>query len=151
MSAEADAVCGAPYGMPGPDRVNVRNGYRHRDFDIRAGTLDVAIPKLRSGSYFPDWLLERWQVTDCVVTMNECSYYIGDRPTKRVLPTPRTTAADFRMLTPLVLMEALRQAGTVVCQPMARVRLGAPRSEDGRRAVCPGPAQCGHADAAARC
>ena len=59
MSAEADAVCGAPYGMPGPDRVNVRNGYRHRDFDTRAGTLDVAIPKLRSGSYFPDWLLER--------------------------------------------------------------------------------------------
>jgi transposase-like protein len=37
MSAEADAVCGAPYGMPGPDRVNVRNGYRHRDFDTRAG------------------------------------------------------------------------------------------------------------------
>ena len=59
MSAEADAVCGAPYGMPGPGRVNVRNGYRHRDFDTRAGTLDVAIPKLRSGSYFPDWLLER--------------------------------------------------------------------------------------------
>ena len=49
MSAEADAVCGAPYGLPGPERVNVRNGYRHRDFDTRAGTLDVAIPKLRSG------------------------------------------------------------------------------------------------------
>ena len=59
MSAEADAICGAPYGMPDPDRVNVRNGYRHRDFDTRAGTLDVAIPKLRQGSYFPDWLLER--------------------------------------------------------------------------------------------
>ena len=54
MSAEADAICGAPYGLPGPERVNVRNGYRHRDFDTRAGTLDVAIPKLRSGSYFPD-------------------------------------------------------------------------------------------------
>src|SRR6202161_668924 len=59
MSAEADAVCGAPCGLPGPERVNARNGYRHRDFDTRAGTLDVAIPKLRSGSYFPDWLLER--------------------------------------------------------------------------------------------
>ena len=54
MSAEADAVCGAAYGEPSPDRVNVRNGYRSRDFDTRAGTLDVAIPKLRSGSYFPD-------------------------------------------------------------------------------------------------
>ena len=39
MSAEADAICCAPYGMPSPDRVNVRNGYRHRDFDTRAGTL----------------------------------------------------------------------------------------------------------------
>jgi putative transposase len=33
MSAEDDAVCGAPYGMPSADRVNIRNGYRHRDFD----------------------------------------------------------------------------------------------------------------------
>ena len=44
---------------PSPERINIRNGYRHREFDTRAGTLDVAIPKLREGSYFPDWLLER--------------------------------------------------------------------------------------------
>ena len=68
MPAEADAVCGAPYGMPGPDRVNVRNGYRHRDFDTRAGTLDVAIPKLRSGSYSPDWLLERRRRAEAALT-----------------------------------------------------------------------------------
>jgi putative transposase len=54
MSAEIDAVCGAPYATSSPDRVNARNGYRHRQFDTRAGTIDVAIPKLRSGSYFPD-------------------------------------------------------------------------------------------------
>jgi ribosomal protection tetracycline resistance protein len=72
-----------------------------------------------------------WQVTDCLVTMNECNYYIGDGPAKRVLPTPRTTAADFRKLTPLVLMEALRRAGTVVCQPMARVRLELPAARMG--------------------
>ncbi len=72
-----------------------------------------------------------WQVTDCAVTMNECNYYIGDGSTKRVLPTPRTTAADFRKLTPLVVMEALRQAGTVVCQPMARVRLELPAARTG--------------------
>jgi len=73
-----------------------------------------------------------WQVTDCVVTMTDCNYYTGDGTTKRVLPTPRTTAADFRKLTPLVLTEALQQAGTVVCQPMARVRLElpAPRAGD---------------------
>jgi hypothetical protein len=59
LSAEADAVCGAEYVAVTPERVNRRNGYRHRDFDTRAGTLDVAIPKLRQGSYFPEWLLER--------------------------------------------------------------------------------------------
>jgi putative transposase len=41
-----------------PERVNSRNGYRHRDFDTRAGTMDLAVPKLRQGSYFPGWLLE---------------------------------------------------------------------------------------------
>jgi transposase-like protein len=47
MSAQADAVCGAGYGESSPGRVNLRNGYRHRDFDTRAGTLDLEIPKLR--------------------------------------------------------------------------------------------------------
>ena len=59
LSAEADAVCGAEYGQASPERLNQRNGYRHRDLDLRTGTIDVAIPKLRSGTYFPDWLLER--------------------------------------------------------------------------------------------
>ena len=48
MSAEADAVCGAPYGETRPERTNMRNGYRHREFDTRAGTLDVAICSRRS-------------------------------------------------------------------------------------------------------
>ena len=53
MSAEADAVCGAEYGSRSAERVNTRNGYRAREFDTRAGTLEVAIPKLRAGSYSP--------------------------------------------------------------------------------------------------
>ncbi|MGI9009064.1 MAG: GTP-binding protein [Streptosporangiaceae bacterium] len=72
-----------------------------------------------------------WRVTDCRVIMNECGYYVGDGTAKKVLPTPRTTAADFRKLTPLVLMQALRLAGTVVCQPMARVRLELPAAAMG--------------------
>ena len=59
MGAEAAALCGAPYGARTQDRINSRNGYRARDWDTRAGTMEVAIPKLRAGSYFPDWLLER--------------------------------------------------------------------------------------------
>jgi ribosomal protection tetracycline resistance protein len=63
--------------------------------------------------------------------MHECGYYVGDGTQKRVLPTTRTTAADFRKLTPLVLEQALRQAGTVVCEPMARVRLELPAARLG--------------------
>ena len=84
MSAEADAVCGAPYRMPGPDRVNVRNGYRHRDFDTRAGTLDVAIPKLRSGSYFPDWLLERRRRAEAALTSVVATCYLLGVSTRRM-------------------------------------------------------------------
>ena len=84
MSAEADAVCGAPYGMPGPGRVNVRNGYRHRDFDTRAGTLDVAIPKLRSGSYFPDWLLERRRRAEAALTSVVATCYLLGVSTRRM-------------------------------------------------------------------
>jgi Transposase, Mutator family len=54
MSADVDAACGASYGMPSEERVNSRNGYRHRQWDTRAGSIDLAIPKIRSGSYFPD-------------------------------------------------------------------------------------------------
>ncbi len=72
-----------------------------------------------------------WQVTDCIVTMNECGYYVGDGPGKRALPTPRTTAADYRKLTPLVLMQALVTAGTVVCEPMASVRVEYPATRTG--------------------
>jgi hypothetical protein len=43
-SAGTVPVCGAPYGVPGPDRINVRNGYRHRDFDTWAGIVDATIP-----------------------------------------------------------------------------------------------------------
>jgi transposase-like protein len=78
MSAEADALCGAEYGERSPERTNVRNGYRHRDFDTRAGTIDVAIPKLRSGTYFPDWLLERRKRAEAALaTVVATSYLLG--------------------------------------------------------------------------
>jgi transposase-like protein len=84
MSAEADAVCCAPYGTPSPERVNVRNGYRHRDFDTRAGTLDVAIPRLRSGSYFPDWLLERRRRAEAALTSVVATCYLLGVSTRRM-------------------------------------------------------------------
>jgi putative transposase len=84
MSAEADAVCGAPYGQPSPERTNQRNGYRHRDFDTRAGTIDVAIPKLRQGSYFPDWLLERRRRAEAALTSVVATCYLLGVSTRRM-------------------------------------------------------------------
>jgi transposase-like protein len=78
MSAETDAVCGAPYGARSSERTNSRNGYRTRDFDTRAGTIEVAIPKLREGSYFPDWLLERRKRAErALVSVVATSYLLG--------------------------------------------------------------------------
>jgi transposase-like protein len=53
MGVEAEAICGAEYGERRDDLVNSRNGHRHRDFDTRAGTMDVAVPKLRSVVVLP--------------------------------------------------------------------------------------------------
>jgi putative transposase len=50
MGTVADALCGA-YGERSPERVNIRNGYRERAWDTRVGTIELAIPKLRQGSY----------------------------------------------------------------------------------------------------
>jgi putative transposase len=78
MSADADAQCGAEYGSRGPDRTNRRNGYRHREWDTRAGTIELAIPKLREGSYFPDWLLERRKRAErALISVVATSYLLG--------------------------------------------------------------------------
>jgi ribosomal protection tetracycline resistance protein len=67
--------------------------------------------------------LRGWQVTDCVVTMTQCMYAIPDGPPSR---QGRSTPADFRKLTPIVLVQALERAGTVVCEPVVRASLEIP-------------------------
>ena len=84
LSAQADAVCGAEYGSPALDRTNRRNGYRHCDLDTRVGTLDVAIPKLREGSFFPDWLLERRRRTEQALTSVVATCYLLGVSTRRM-------------------------------------------------------------------
>lgn len=59
LSADGNAVAGAEYGHPSSDCGAQRNGYRHRDLDTRVGTIDVAVPKFRTGTYFSEWLLKR--------------------------------------------------------------------------------------------
>src|SRR5258708_36983565 len=81
MDAEVEQLCGAGYGEVSPDRVNSRNGYRRRDWDTRAGTIEVAVPKLRQGSYYPEWLLERRRRAErALATIVATSYPLGVSP-----------------------------------------------------------------------
>ena len=104
LSVEADAVCGAGYGVSSPDRVNRRNGYRHRDFDTRAGSIDVAIPKLRQGSYFPEWLLERRKRAERALTSVVATCYLLGVSTRRmdklVQSATSSSSAPAALMTP---------------------------------------------------
>ena len=84
LSAEADAICGAAYGERSAERVNTRNGYRPRPWDTRVGTIELALPKLRAGSYFPDWLLtpRRRAEQALVAVIADC--YLAGVSTRRV-------------------------------------------------------------------
>ena len=84
LSADADAVCGAEWGKPSPDRVTQRNGYRHRELDTRVGTIDVAVPKLRKGTYFPEWLLERRKRAEAALITVVADCYLAGVSTRRM-------------------------------------------------------------------
>jgi putative transposase len=78
MGLEVDALCGAGYGERSAERVNARNGYRSRAWDTRLGTIDLALPKLRQGTYFPGWLLEpRRRAERALVAVVAESYVLG--------------------------------------------------------------------------
>jgi len=84
MAAEVDVLAGAAWGEVSQERLNQRNGYRQRPFDTRVGSIDLAIPKLRRGSYFPDWLLDprRRAEKALVAVVAEC--YVRGVSTRRV-------------------------------------------------------------------
>src|SRR5216110_2516919 len=84
MGAEADALCGAPYGERSPERVNRRNGYRERDWDTRVGSIELHIPKLRAASYFPDWLLQPRRRAEQAFVSVIADAYLAGVSTRRV-------------------------------------------------------------------
>lgn len=77
MDADVEARCGAGYGEVSPDRVNSRNGYRRREWDTRTGTVELAIPKLRQGSYFPAFLEHRRRAERALASVVATSYLLG--------------------------------------------------------------------------
>lgn len=78
MEAEVSAQIGAAHGERAPaERATHRNGYRERRFDTRAGTLELFIPKLRAGSYFPSFLEPRTRAEQALVAVVMESYVNG--------------------------------------------------------------------------
>ena len=77
MDADVEVRCNAGYGEVTPDRVNSRNGYRRREWDTRAGTVELAIPKLRQGSYFPGFLEHRRRAERALASVVATSYLLG--------------------------------------------------------------------------
>ena len=77
MDAEVEVRCGAGYGEVSLDRVNSRNGYRPREWDTRAGTIELAIPGLRAGSYFPSFLEHRRRAERALASVVATSYLLG--------------------------------------------------------------------------
>jgi putative transposase len=84
MSADADVVCGAGYGERSPERVNRRNGYRERDWDTRVGSIELCVPRLREGSYFPDWLLQPRRRAEQAFVSVIADAYLAGVSTRRV-------------------------------------------------------------------
>jgi len=94
MAEEADAIWGAGYGERSDERVNRRNGYRGRPWDTRTGTIDLAVPKLREGSYFPDWLLEPRRRAERAFVQVVCESYVRGVSTRRVEGLVRTLGIE---------------------------------------------------------
>jgi putative transposase len=77
MEHEVEARTGVPAGARSPDRVNCRNGYRERGWETRAGRIDLAIPKLRKGSYFPSFLEPRRTAEKALTAVIQEAYVHG--------------------------------------------------------------------------
>lgn len=77
MELEVGGLTGAPYGEKNPDRLAQRNGYRERDWETRAGTVELRIPKLRKGSYFPGFLEPRRLAEKALTAVVQEAYIQG--------------------------------------------------------------------------
>src|SRR5271168_301545 len=77
MELESESLCGAGHGERSAERRNQRNGYRDRDWETRAGTVELRIPKLRKGSYFPAFLEPRRLAEKALTAVVQEAYVQG--------------------------------------------------------------------------
>jgi len=79
MALEVGGLTGAGYGEKSNDRLAQRNGYRERDWETRAGTVELRIPRLRKGSYFPGFLKPRRLAEKALTAVVQEAYIQGNR------------------------------------------------------------------------
>ncbi|MBB4201077.1 transposase-like protein, partial [Rhodoblastus sphagnicola] len=77
MAMEVAGLTGADYGEKSAERLAQRNGYRARDWETRAGTVELRIPKLRKGSYFPGFLEPRRMAEKALTAVIQEAYIQG--------------------------------------------------------------------------
>ena len=77
MEMDVESLCAAFYGERSPERLNSRNGYRERLWETRAGSVDLKIPKLRKGSYFPGFLEPRRTAEKALAAVIQEAYIQG--------------------------------------------------------------------------
>lgn len=82
MSAGADAPCGAPRGERSESRANSRNGYRARPLKTALGDLELDVPKLRRGTYYPESVLSRWSRVEASLAAPVVEAYVSGVSTR---------------------------------------------------------------------
>ena len=84
MDSQAQEACGAPRGSRSPGRVNSRNGYRGRSLSTSLGDLELRVPKLREGTYFPEGILERYTRVEASMVALVREMYVAGVNTRKV-------------------------------------------------------------------
>jgi len=162
MELEVEGLCGAGHGERSAERLNQRNGYRDRVWETRAGSVDLRIPKLRKGSYFPGFLEPRRAAEKAMVAVIQEAYVQGvstrsvDELVKAMGMTGISKSQVSRLCTeidervkafldrpiagewPYLWIDAtyvkMREGGTVVS---VAVIIAVAANVDGRRGECP--------------